>query len=146
MQAKAEAGEKEAAEHVKVLDNLTSRVSHNHSQPSSQYDSTGIMSDEDGCVNLHAPAKRPRQQQQDIRLWVDKEKKHALDLLCAEFFYANGIAFNVARNASFKKFVMAVSQSQVLYTAPGSEALRTTLLDRSTEAVVSFCCVSILLT
>ena len=51
------------------------------------------------------------------------------DRAVASMWYANGLAFNVARNAYTKAAFRAISQAGPGYTLPRSEKLRTNLLD-----------------
>lgn len=54
--------------------------------------------------------------------------KADLDMLVSKFFFANGIAFNVARSPEWRDLVAGLSKGS--YKAPGSEALRTTHLQK----------------
>lgn len=65
---------------------------------------------------------------------VDKQK---VDDSIAEMFYACAIPFNVARSPYLKNAIKKVADFGKGYVAPGSEALRTTLLKRTKERVTN---------
>lgn len=54
----------------------------------------------------------------------------------ADFFYCNGLAFNVVDSQSFKDMVDAIATHGPGYAPPSSFMLRTSLLDESKAAVV----------
>jgi hypothetical protein len=81
------------------------------------------------------PAKRLRQE--SLQESFKKCRKQELDRAVADFFYANGIAFNVARNQYFQSMVQALVSANQNYVAPTSEKLRTCLLVDANHRVVS---------
>lgn len=95
--------------------------------------------------DFHVPhAKKLRQD--TIPASFQKNKKEDLDRLVADFFYANGIAFNVARSKYFRAMIKGISEAKQVYTPPTSERLRTDLLEESNKRVVSMhlLCLSVL--
>lgn len=60
---------------------------------------------------------------------VQKMDRAGTDRAVAAMWYANGLAFNVARNAYTRAAFKAVHEAGPGYTLPTSEALRTSLLD-----------------
>eukprot|EP01018_Ginkgo_biloba_P032322 Gb_32267 [translate_table: standard] len=65
-------------------------------------------------------------------LWKPIEKQHVDDAM-GDFFFANGIPFNVARSPYFCNMMQQVVEFGKGYKPPSSEALRTTILQRSKE-------------
>ncbi|GLJ16660.1 hypothetical protein SUGI_0285970 [Cryptomeria japonica] len=59
--------------------------------------------------------------------WKPVEKRQVDDAV-ADFFYTSAIPFNVARNPHFRNAVQKIAKFGKGYTPPGSEAIRTTLL------------------
>lgn len=71
--------------------------------------------------------------QRTIAECAQEHTKATLHATVASFFYANGIPFNVARSQEFKDMVHKLTNGT--YKPPGSEALRTNLLDKVTAAL-----------
>ena len=67
--------------------------------------------------------------QSTITEGFQKADRARVNRAVASMWYANGLAFNVARNAYTEADFRAVSDAGPGYTLPGSEALRTTLQD-----------------
>lgn len=67
--------------------------------------------------------------QSTISEGFEKVDRSGVDRAVASMWYANGLAFNVARNAYTRAAFKAVAKAGDGYTLPGSEALRTSLLD-----------------
>lgn len=67
--------------------------------------------------------------QSTIAEGFQKMDKAGTDRAVASMWFANGLSFNVARNAYTRAAFKAVSEAGPGYTLPGSEALRTSLLD-----------------
>ncbi|KAH9292228.1 hypothetical protein KI387_042583, partial [Taxus chinensis] len=67
-------------------------------------------------------------------LWKPLEKQHVDDAF-ADLFYSSAIPFNVARNPHFRNAIQKAAEFGKGYTPPSSEALRTTLLQRSKDRV-----------
>ena len=61
-----------------------------------------------------------------ITQFVNPAAKEAADSAVAEFFFACGLAFNVARSPYFTAMLQATAAAGTGYKPPGSEALRTT--------------------
>ena len=75
-------------------------------------------------------AKRARpQDQMSLAQFVDCSKAHAADRAIAELFYGCSVRCNVARQYPFRDAMRAVSQAGPSYKPPGSEKLRTSLLE-----------------
>ncbi|XP_057852417.2 uncharacterized protein LOC131062719 isoform X2 [Cryptomeria japonica] len=66
--------------------------------------------------------------------WKPVEKQQVDDAV-ADLFYTSAIPFNVARNPHFRNAVQKIAEFGKGYTPPGSEAIRTTLLQRSKDRV-----------
>jgi hypothetical protein len=64
-----------------------------------------------------------------------KADKTATNAAVARCFYANGMAFNIARSPYFKQMCQAIGSFGPHYKPPGSEALRTTLLAKEKARV-----------
>eukprot|EP01018_Ginkgo_biloba_P034101 Gb_06205 [translate_table: standard] len=64
-------------------------------------------------------------------LWKPIEKH--VDDVVDDFFFANGIPFNVARSPYLHNMIQQVVEFSKSYKPPSSEALRTTILHRSKE-------------
>eukprot|EP01018_Ginkgo_biloba_P001704 Gb_24963 [translate_table: standard] len=69
-------------------------------------------------------------------LWNPMEKFH-VDGVVGDFFYANGIPFNVARSPYFHNMIQQVMDFGKGYKPPSCEALRTTILQRSKERLTN---------
>jgi hypothetical protein len=74
-------------------------------------------------------------QQSTIHSAFNRADKSEVDRKVAQFFYANGIPFNVARNPFWKEAVEAIASAGKRYTPPASEQLRTNLLEKEVEAL-----------
>ena len=69
-------------------------------------------------------------------LWNPIEKRHVDDAV-GDFFYANGIPFNVARSPYFRNMIQQVVDIGKGSKPPSCEALRTTILQRSKERLTN---------
>jgi hypothetical protein len=79
--------------------------------------------------------ERQAVRQTSISTAFSKQDKELTDSAVAQFFYANGISFNVAKNPYFKRMVEALKCAPAGYKPPGINPLRETLLDKETERV-----------
>ncbi|GLJ12925.1 hypothetical protein SUGI_0200650 [Cryptomeria japonica] len=79
-------------------------------------------------------ASVPKQSGTLNNFWKPVEKQHVDDAV-ADLFYTSAIPFNVARNPHFRNAVQKIVEFGKGYTPPGSEAIRTTLLQRSKDRV-----------
>lgn len=70
-------------------------------------------------------AALPTTTQSNIRQLLSKKDKEAADAAAARFFYANGIAANVARSPYFEKFIDAVATYGKGYKPLKADALLT---------------------
>lgn len=91
--------------------------------------------DQDVCGVPASGSKRLRQV--TMMEGFGRAKKEEIDRAVADFFYANGIAFNVARSPYWSRMIDAISKAGIHYKAPSSEALRTSLLVDASRRVVS---------
>jgi hypothetical protein len=79
-------------------------------------------------------------QQPTMHIYVENEARKRVNLAMAQFFYENGISFNVADQPSTKEFVKAVvdwarESKYGDFIPPSSYPLRTTLLDECYRVV-----------
>ncbi|GLJ44493.1 hypothetical protein SUGI_0933960 [Cryptomeria japonica] len=79
-------------------------------------------------------ASVPKQSGTLNNFWKPVEKQQVDDVV-ADLFYTSAISFNVARNSHFRNAVQKIAEFGKGYTPPGSEAIRTTLLQRSNDRV-----------
>ncbi|GLJ36259.1 hypothetical protein SUGI_0727940 [Cryptomeria japonica] len=79
-------------------------------------------------------ASVPKQSGTLNNFWKPVEKQQVDDAV-ADLFYTSAIPFNVARNPHFRNAVQKIVEFGKGYTPPGSEAIRTTLLQRSKDRV-----------
>eukprot|EP01018_Ginkgo_biloba_P009685 Gb_04628 [translate_table: standard] len=68
--------------------------------------------------------------------WKPMEKQH-IDDVVGDFFFANCIPFNVARSPYFHNIFQQAMEFGKGYKSPSSEALRTTILQRSKESLTN---------
>lgn len=115
------------------LDALTRSTG--YSRAGTSHESTFDVDEDE--VELVDPAPAKRQRQTTLDESFSKNKKQDLDRAVADFFYSNGISFNVARSKHFKDMILAVSRAGCTYQPPGSERLRTSLLQDASARVVS---------
>jgi hypothetical protein len=80
------------------------------------------------CAIGQKAAAPPSSTQSNIRQLLCKKDKEAVDAAAARFFYANGIAANVARSPYFQSFIDFVADYGKGYKPPKSDALLNTLL------------------
>ncbi|GLJ54711.1 hypothetical protein SUGI_1175250 [Cryptomeria japonica] len=79
-------------------------------------------------------ASVPKQSGTLNNFWKPVEKQQVDDAV-ADLFYTSAIPFNVARNPHFRNAVQKIAEFGKGYTPPGSEAIRTILLQRSKDRV-----------
>jgi hypothetical protein len=79
--------------------------------------------------------ERQAVRQTSISTAFSKQDKELTDSAVAQFFYANGISFNVARSPYFKRLVEALKCAPAGYRPSGVNPLRETLLEKETERI-----------
>jgi hypothetical protein len=92
------------------------------------------------CVLLPRPHLAGKQSRIDSH-FQPLTKSEEADFALAMSFYANGIPFNVARSPEFKYGIKKVAEAGEGYKPPGSEKLRSSLLD---QVFVQTCCIILL--
>jgi hypothetical protein len=81
-----------------------------------------------------------RSSQPTMHLYVENEARKRVNLAIAQFYYENGISFNVADQPATKEFIKALvhwarESKYGDFTPPSSYPLRTTLLDECHKLV-----------